>query len=48
MHKAIDTVVMRSKSEGISKGLLLVCKRTRFGRQKDSFGRAKGLLLKRQ
>ncbi len=45
MHKAIGTVVMRAKSEGISKGLLLVCKRTRFGEQKDSFWRAKGLLL---
>ena len=31
MHKAIGTVVMRAKSEGISKVLLLVCKRTRFG-----------------
>ena len=37
MHKAIGTVVMRAKSEGISKGLLLVCKRARFGVQKDSF-----------
>ena len=37
MHKAIGTVVMRAKSEGISKGLLLVCKRTPFGVQKDSF-----------
>lgn len=31
MHKAIGTVVMMVKSEGISKGLLLVCKRARFG-----------------
>ena len=45
MHKAIGTVVMRAKSEGISKGLLLVCKRARFGVQKDSFWCAKGLLL---
>lgn len=45
MHKAIGTVVMRAKSEGISKGLLLVCKRTRFGGQKDSFWCVKGLLL---
>ena len=45
MHKAIGTVVMRAKSEGISKGLLLVCKRTRFGVQKDSFWCVKGLLL---
>ena len=45
MHKAIGTVVMRAKSEGISKGLLLVCKRTRFGGQKDSFWCVKGVLL---
>ena len=45
MHKAIGTVVMRAKSEGISKGLLVVCKRTPFGVQKDSFWMAKGLLL---
>ena len=45
MHKAIGTVVMRAKSEGISKGLLLVCKRTRFGEQKDSFWSVKGLVL---
>lgn len=31
MHKAIGTVVRRAKSEGISKGLLLVCKRAPFG-----------------
>ena len=45
MHKAIGTVVMRAKSEGISKGLLLVCKRARFGVQKGSFWCVKGLLL---
>lgn len=45
MHKAIGTIVRRAKSEGISKGLLLVCKRARFERQKDSFWCVKGLLL---
>ena len=45
MHKALGTVVMRAKSEGISKGLLLVCKRTRFEGQKDSFWSVKGLVL---
>ncbi len=45
MHKAIGTIVRRAKSEGISKGLLLVCKRARFGGQKDSFWSVKGLVL---
>ena len=36
---------LQVKNNGFSKGLLLACKRTRFDEQKDSFWKAKGLVL---
>ena len=39
------SILFEKDSFWLSKGVLLVCKRTRFAPQKDSFCNAKGLVL---